>query len=312
MVDVVKRIKQGFEETEYIVGKWLARGEMVLIFADRGVGKTYITLLLAHSLACGVDFLGHPTKRLRIIYFDGEMGSRAICIRLMKIDNRPDTKTGLVTNRFSSHSHNECDGSIMWNLSDPVHQKWYDREIEKSQADVVIIDNLASCSRNINSKDNEFDQWMRIEPWAIKKREQGINVIFVHHSGKSGTQRGTSQKENPLDYMIHLKESRIKSTPGYTGFEMIFTKTRDVHKDDVPSIYGEFTLDDNSFYINHSKLEDKKAEEAQRLIGSGLSKPEVADKLGLPKLKVSELAEKVFTPDDTEHWQEEDDEDRYF
>ena len=45
-----------------------------MVYAPRGVGKTWIALSIAHSIACGGEFLCRraPNPR-RVLYIDGEM-----------------------------------------------------------------------------------------------------------------------------------------------------------------------------------------------------------------------------------------------
>src|SRR5215469_18030826 len=64
---------------EPIVGKWLKQGDLGFICGPRGLGKTWLAMLLARRCAEG-GTLGDWTihKPRRVLYVDGEMSMDAI------------------------------------------------------------------------------------------------------------------------------------------------------------------------------------------------------------------------------------------
>lgn len=63
--------------------------------------------------------------------------------------------------------------------------------------DVLILDNLSTLVRSGN--ENEAESWVAVQEWVLTLRKAGKSVIFIHHAGKGGQQRGTSKKEDVLD-----------------------------------------------------------------------------------------------------------------
>jgi hypothetical protein len=53
--------------------------------------------------------------------------------------------------------------------------------------------------------ENEGESWVPMATWALARRREGRSVVFVHHAGKSGQQRGSSRREDLLDTVICLK-----------------------------------------------------------------------------------------------------------
>lgn len=291
-MDIVKKIRAGIKPKEYLIGNWLAKGELILLFADRGVGKTYTSLHMSHCLACGNNFLGYPTKRVRVVYFDGEMGIDALSRRLAKIDNNPYTENGLVIDRYFTHCFDEDDKNIMWNLSSYEGQEKYNKVINDTKADVIFIDNLNTCSTRIDSRDNDFEIWNRIQEWAIKKRKEGKTVVFVHHAGKSGEQLGTSQRENIMDYVIKLERSNLQGRDGYAKINFIFTKTRDVGEEEANNKFIEYALNEEAFQLHFESLDEKKIKEVKRLNFDNRKILEIADRVKLPVWKVQDIISK--------------------
>ena len=70
----------------------------------------------------------------------------------------------------------------------------------------MILDNLSALC--VSGKENEGESWLPVQRWALRLRQRGISVLFVHHAGKGGAQRGTSRREDLLDVVINLPSSR--------------------------------------------------------------------------------------------------------
>ena len=96
-------------------------------------------------------------------------------------------------------------------LSDPDDQA--DLEAKLEGISLVIVDNLATLCRT--GQPNDADSWLPIQTWALRLRAAGLSVLFIHHSGKNGGQRGTSAKEDILDTVIGLRRpSDYEATEG--------------------------------------------------------------------------------------------------
>ena len=69
--------------------------------------------------------------------------------------------------------------------------------------ELIIVDNISTLCRN--TRENEADSWLPVQEWALRMRASGKSVLFIHHAGKGGNQRGTSKREDILDTVIALK-----------------------------------------------------------------------------------------------------------
>ena len=65
---------------------------------------------------------------------------------------------------------------------------------------LIVVDNISTLCRT--GTENESDSWDVVQMWALKQRSAGRSVLFVHHAGKTGAQRGTSKREDVLDTVI--------------------------------------------------------------------------------------------------------------
>src|SRR5436190_20348191 len=95
--------------------------------------------------------------------------------------------------------------------------------------ELVILDNLSCLCRS--GKENEAESWLPVQEWILSLRRRGVSVLFDHHAGKAGAQRGTSRREDVLDTVIVLRHpSDYKSSDG-ARFEVHLEKARNIHGD---------------------------------------------------------------------------------
>ncbi|MDC0444013.1 AAA family ATPase [Alphaproteobacteria bacterium] len=95
-----------------------------------------------------------------------------------------------------------------------------------NRAQVIVLDNLSTLRRGVNENDNTETQ--DLITWLVSLRHRGYTVIIVHHSGKSGQQRGASIIEVPMDYVIKLSAPE-KNAPIFgdgARFGVTFEKVR--------------------------------------------------------------------------------------
>jgi hypothetical protein len=69
--------------------------------------------------------------------------------------------------------------------------------------DLLIVDNISTLCWT--GSDNSAGSWTSMQEWILRLRRRGIAVLLMHHSGKSGGQRGTSRREDVLDTVIGLR-----------------------------------------------------------------------------------------------------------
>lgn len=286
-------INKEFADPIEYMGPAFRNGVINMIYATRGLGKTFFVLKLAHAMASGNAFLSwKPKQRAKVMIFDGEMGDESIARRLWMIESSSENSLGFKTVFLVNFA--DCGGE-MWNLSDPKDQALY--ENESSDCDVVIIDNLLSCSRPISGRDDEFSQWQRIQPFLNRLRGQGKCVVLVHHAGKSALQYGTSQKENAMDYIIGMKPPANNPTSG--AFELRWEKRRSLKDSDLPDLFVEMKDDgQGGLSWDYCTLEDKFRQQVLTMHACGTKPREIAEILNCSRSRVAKLISD-FSPKET-------------
>lgn len=196
-----------------------------MIHAWRGVGKSWFALSSAFAIATAQPFMKYPApeQATRVLYLDGEMGPYTLQKRLaLLLEMNDGVSPELLT--LVNPQYNE---GTLPRLSTPEGREAYGELISKHDHKVIFVDNI---SRFVGGDDSEVELWEPVEDWALTLRKEGRTVFFIHHSGKSGAQRGTSRREDTLEYVVGLRAAQRSEQEGPSAsacFEVHFEKTRD-------------------------------------------------------------------------------------
>ncbi|MCP4354824.1 MAG: AAA family ATPase [Proteobacteria bacterium] len=277
-------VRLNIPKAKDLLSPWLTEQSLTMVYADRGVGKTFFSLNCAYALASGRSFLKYGTKeKVSVIYLDGEMQAPLMIERLNsisggKVDGVP---IHIVTPDLQG---DRC----VPDLSSIEGQQEFDEMIEKLGAKVIFVDNLSTLCRT--GRENEGESWTDIQSWAIRHRSQGRSIVFVHHANKGGGQRGSSRKEDVLDNVIHLKrpEDYDESKDG-AKFEVHFEKNRSIFGKDTATIIASL---DNQGEWSWSYVEGKE-EAFLNMYDSGMTQAEIAKEKGVSKSCVCKMIAKA-------------------
>jgi hypothetical protein len=165
------------------------------IHAFRGVGKTNFGIGLFNALATGGEFLCYEaTRPFKTVYFDGEMDASDLqeSLQLLAEENE----------NFNLVARCEQPDNFMPSIATTEGLAWCEEAITRAGAEVAIFDNWSTLA-NIGT--NEEEAFFEFSAWCRKMRLRGVTVIYDHHDGKSGTQRGHSKPEDTLNWVIGLQ-----------------------------------------------------------------------------------------------------------
>ena len=293
VTDIRGLLTHQFRPRECLLTPWLTTQSLTMAHAWRGVGKTHLALNVAYAVASGGQFLGWKAERPRkVFYLDGEMPGHSIQARLAVIgaaaeQEPPDGYFQILTPDM------QPDG-LTPNLADWDGQQQVNALIEPDTA-LIVVDNLSALARG-NGRENDAESWQSIGAWALSLRAKGVAVLFIHHSGKSGAQRGTSKREDILDTVLCLKRpSDYQSTEG-ARFEIHFEKARGLMGDDVRPIEALLTADaDGSQKWVARSVEDAEMKRAVMLKEEGASQADIAEEMSLSRHQVNRLLKRAET-----------------
>lgn len=215
---------------EPLLSPWLFQKNLAMVHAKRGVGKTHFALACAFAIASGTAFLGwRPSKRHGVLYVDGEMPAQLMQRRLRELASSHGEVPELL--RIITP---DMQNRPMPDLGSAAGQAEIDAAVTPETA-LIVVDNL-SCLVRSGGAENEAEAWTIVAEWALRHRRAGRAVLFVHHSGKQGGQRGTSKREDLLDVVIGLRRPGEYQEADGAVFEVHFEKARSLTGEDIAPI----------------------------------------------------------------------------
>ena len=183
---------------DLILAPWLPVQGLCMIYAKRGIGKTFLALEIAYAVASGGAVLRWRAPQPRgVLFIDGEMPASVTQERLAGIAaaSELEPQAPLRVMPVDDQRHGIIDLS---SIEDQVLL-----EPHLDGVDLVIVDNISTCCRS--GRENETEGWIPVQECALALRARGKSVLFLHHAGKGGAQRGTSKREDVLDTVIALR-----------------------------------------------------------------------------------------------------------
>jgi hypothetical protein len=203
------------------------------IFAWRGTGKTNIAFGVAHALATGGQFLRWRAPRpVKVLYVEGELPAYQMQERISQIVGKTDGNLRIIT--LDKQPQHEIPS-----LASPLGQTLLEEALGDAQ--VLVLDSISTL---FNIATNDEENWLSIQNWFKRMRSKGLCIIFLHHAGKSGLQRGSSKSEDLLDISIKLSRPGDYHVTDGLRCNVEFDKTRGVALLDGEPIEVQMQIED--------------------------------------------------------------------
>lgn len=278
-------IAMDFPPRDAIVEPFLLKQSLTMLYGWRGIGKTHVSLGLSYAAACGGGFLKwNAPKPVRVLYVDGEMPAGALQARLSAIIASIGVEP---LEGYLTIITPDLQRGAMPDLADYAGQEAITAVAERVQAELIVIDNL-SCLVRGGGRENDAESWVSVSEWALLQRQAGRSVLFIHHSGKNGQQRGTSKREDLLDVVISLRRPPDYNPASGACFEIHYEKARHLSGADVDPIEAQLTTDANGLSKwTWRAVADSTFDRVIGLANEGLSQSEIANELEINRSNVS-------------------------
>jgi hypothetical protein len=282
-ISAVEFMDIAFPPREYIIEPWLETGSLAMLFSKRGIGKTRFMMSVAYAIGRGERFLDwNIAKARRVLYVDGELPGTLMQQRL---------KVHGISEQISILSRDVLLRSHRVNIPDlatPEGREFLDREITDKQAEVVILDSLSTLIKS--GVENDAESWSPVQEWLLDLRLRGVTVIFIHHEGKAQTQRGTSKREDPLDTIVRLKETKSAGESEANDtceFELHFVKYREFTGAARAPRLVRLSTKSGQAEWSYEALRDHQHEQIKQLHRLGQTQQQIAKELDIDQSTVS-------------------------
>lgn len=278
-----------------LLGRMIVARSIGMLYGPRGSGKSLLATLIAYAIAGGKQLSPWGVGAGAVVcYLDGEMRIRGFRDRLSQVEVRDprETTRERAGNNFFVVSRDLL-GDTIGSIDTDEGQRAIDALLPAS-LQFLVIDNLSAWTNG----GEDIKSWQAIKQWLIKKRLSGVAVLLLHHSGKSGSQRGTSSHEDLLDYSLKLTPVTVEDQPDRTAFALEHTKLRD----HLPELRGDhlftFWTEDGRMQFttesSQSKVEGRVAQMLE-LRDQGKSQADIARELGVSPSMVSRTLSRFRT-----------------
>ncbi len=273
----------------HLLEPWLPEAGLAMVYAQRGVGKTWFTLSAAIAVASGGGFLGFraPTPQ-KVLVLDGEMPAATLQERVASIVAGADQEADPEFLRLLA-SDLHPDG--LPDLSTTDGQEAIEPYL--ADVDLIVVDNLSTLVRN--GRENEADSWIPVQDWILRQRRAGRSVLLVHHAGKGGAQRGTSKREDVLDTVIQLRRPADYTTDRGAVFEVHFEKARGITGSDAMPFEATVETRNGAAVWSRRSAADAEMLRVVALKNDGATVRDIAEELGISKSKVDRIIQRART-----------------
>ena len=273
-------------QRENYCGTWFRQGDLGFIFGMRGLGKTWLAMDLARSLAEGRSIGPWPVSApRRVLYVDGEMPLDGLRER-----NRA-LRGGSGVLDLLSHERLFDRSETVLNLSAAPAQKKLTELCVTNRYDVVFLDNLSCLFSGV--AENDADAWEAVLPWLLSLRRKKIAVVIVHHANRAGQQmRGTSRREDAAFWVLRLDSVAEQEREGEGArFVSRFTKNRQGTAEETEPLQWHYVTEGNQVRAKCKPMQS--LEVFKQWLRDGLTGcSEIAEEMGMTKGAVSKLAKK--------------------
>lgn len=281
-------LRREFPPMETLLAPWLRKQNLVMVHAKRGVGKTHFALGVAYAVASGGQFLTWKAEApKKVLYIDGEMPGTAMQERLAALVEGSPVEPPEGYFRIITPDVQDCSLPDLGTLEGQA-------EIGAllGDAELIVLDNLSALMRA--GPENEGESWTPMASWALARRREGRAVLFVHHAGKSGAQRGSSRKEDLLDVVIGLRHPGDYTPDRGAQFSVRFEKARGLYGPDVREIEATLTQGEgNAQTWAWREAEGATGDRVVELLQLGMGDADIASELGVNRSTVFRARKKA-------------------
>ncbi len=307
VVSLRNLLEMKIPEREWIAYPFIQEKSLTILYAQRGIGKTYFAMTLGMAIASGKNVFNFTVKKNRsVLYIDGEMTGKDFQDRITNLGFGMDLCNPDTFDRFKILSND---------LSEkPLPNIGYEKGQEQITAllgdcELIIIDNLSAlCSFG---RENEAESWTPMQRWLIDLKRRGKSVLLIDHSGKDPEHgnRGTSKKQDIMDAVVSLEKPVSYNVTDGAKFVMKYQKSRNVAGSILKPIgfqletvgdkgfvsWSEFKVTDTADQTKREAEKAKKLEMVGNLLSQGKSYRDIESETGISKSTVGELAKQLKT-----------------
>ncbi|MCK8787322.1 AAA family ATPase [Roseomonas sp. NAR14] len=195
----------------------LRQGESMMLWAQTGAGKTWVSLSMALAIAGGGSFLGWTAETpRRVMLLDGEMAMedlqdrlRDLCAAIDGFDPEAAADNLLIVARQDQGAD-----TVFPDLANPDGQARILEMVRQHGAELLVADNFSTLAEV--EDENAAGAMNPVLAFLLRLKQARVACILVHHSGKTGqSYRGSSKLAATFEVILGL--TRDEAAGGVQG-----------------------------------------------------------------------------------------------
>lgn len=203
----------------------LREGDISMIYAPRGMGKSLFGAALAIAVSSGGTLLKWqaPEPR-RVLLIDGEMPSEMIRERLVMLADAMEVRECPLLTVVARDWQKE----FLPRLDTPEGRALIEPLITDEVA-LVLLDNASTLFDPESEKD--ASAWQPAQDLLLSLRRRGKASALIHHANRLGGARGHSRREDIMDVILKLSRPEDYTQEQGARFRVEFDKARGFYGD---------------------------------------------------------------------------------
>jgi hypothetical protein len=179
---------------EYAIDGFVVSRGLSLLYGNSGIGKTFVALDMALSIASGMPWMGRETRHGRVLFVETE-GAFGLAER----NESWQLRHGAAINPDIGYVLEPV------NLLDPKQVNEFIRGVQAFQPYQIFLDPLARLMEG-GDENSGVDMGKSIGAMRRIATETGAGVLLVHHQGKNASkkERGHSSLGGALDIRMRV------------------------------------------------------------------------------------------------------------
>jgi archaellum biogenesis ATPase FlaH len=156
---------------DWLIQGMLATGSSMLLSGLSGSGKSPLLTKLAQCFVTGEEFLGHTTKKSKVLYVYGD-----------ELEAEGNFKERLKTLGLTDHLTKDFFAVSYIGIEELDAWEYF---VTEYKPDVVILDSLTYAYLNVDSNENQAEWIKPVERVKQLLHTHGATLIAVHHDNKN-------------------------------------------------------------------------------------------------------------------------------
>lgn len=295
------------KQRQWLLEPLIKQESSVMLYADAGVGKTWLSWELIVTIAGGSEFAGwKAVKPRRVLVVDGEMNASELRERFSETLKRHTadkaqaaTQNISVIPRQAQHWKTK-----FYDLDKPEYQEMLLKRLEEAKKDgrpyeLLVLDNF-SCLADVEDE-NSAAAFNGICQF-LNRAKTMTTVLLVHHTGKNSsdksegmTYRGSSKLGGIMEVCIALAKPSPGEKPEHRGaaFKVKLEKFRGLRDERTDPRIFSLDPDEGIWDIKASEDERHKVYLDALRSAKYRTQTQLADGLGVNKATASRALTKM-------------------